>query len=94
MAKFKHNEQTLLVLNDLINRVQQLVEASEVNRHRLGDERTDQEIQSFNAVLTLIEQVKKTGHVFRGNEFFPDALLPYTTIPSFNNPLKVEKSEV
>lgn len=88
MAKFKHNEETLHVLNDLDNRLTQLIEASEANDN---DQR---EIRAFQSARTLIEQCKTTGHVFRGNEYFPDGLIGYYKTPSYINPLKVIKEDV
>ena len=86
--KYKHAEDTYIVLDDLANRVQQLIEASEANEPFEGGK---YERQAFNSVLALISQVRNTGHVFRGSSAVPDGLLPYVKTPSFINPLKVEK---
>lgn len=86
--KYKHTAETTLVLDDLENRLLQLIEASEKNE---GFEGAKYEQQAFRACLTLVDQIRRTGHVFRGSDYVPDGLLQYTTIPSFKSPLKVEK---
>lgn len=87
--KYKHNPDTIIVLDDLSNRVQQLIEASELTKGKY--EGAEAQIQAFQAVLTLIEQVRRYGHVFRGSVAVPDGLLPYIKTPSYQSPLKVEK---
>jgi len=87
--KYKHIEETQIVLDDLANRVQQLIEASELTVGKY--EGAEAQIQAFQSVLTLIKQCKDYGHVFRGSDYIPDGLLPYIKTPSFHNPLKVEK---
>lgn len=91
--KYKHTEDTNIVVEDLINRVQQLVEASELSGEN-GFVGAQYEAQAFKAVLTILNQVKTTGHVFRGSDYVPDGLLPYVKTPSFHNPLKVVKEEL
>lgn len=90
--KYKHTEETAIVLEDLINRVQQLAEASQLSGEH-GFEGAKYEKQAFQAVLTLLDQVKTVGHVFRGSDYVPDGLLPYVKTPSYHNPLKVEKEK-
>ena len=88
MAKYKHTEETKVVLDDLENRVQQLIEASEliVNKH---PEIAKPQIQAFQAVLTLLSQVRTTGHVFRGSSAVPDGLEPYTKTKFAGRQLKI-----
>lgn len=77
--KYKHTEETKIVLEDLTNRVMQLIEVNELH---LGahDKRTDTKLRhqnrAFGSVLTLLDQVSKTGHVMRGNSAFPDPIEP------------------
>lgn len=87
MSKFKHNEQTLHILKDLDNRLTQLIEAVETTNN------DSREIRAFQSARTLVDQCRNTGHVFRGNEFFPDGLIGYFKTPSYKNPLKVQDKE-
>lgn len=87
MAKFKHNEQTMVVLQDLDNRLTQLIEAAQTS----NKEFVDTEVRALQSARTLVDQCIKTGHVFRGSDFVPDGLLPYVKTPSYFNPLKVIK---
>jgi hypothetical protein len=78
--KYKHTKEVLTVLNDLSNRVQQLIEANErylENGH--DDSLIEAQNTSLQSVLVLIKQVKDNGHVFRGNEYFPDDVEPLAT---------------
>lgn len=73
VMKYKHTDETKIILEDLINRVQQFVEVSQRTKHFEG---AKYQIQAFQSVLTLLNQVKDNGHVFRGNDYFPDDLEP------------------
>lgn len=77
MAKYKHTEDVKIVLDDLENRVSQLME---VNARYLGQGHNDDLINhqndAFTSVITLIKQVRDNGHVMRGNDFFPDPIEP------------------
>ncbi len=86
MAKYKHNQETLHVLADLDNRLTQLIEAAQTS----GAEFVDTEVRALMSARTLVDQCKKTGHVFRGS-VVPDGLLPYVKTPSYDNPLRVTK---
>lgn len=76
--KYQHTEETKIVLNDLINRVQQLVEVNEKYRHH-DNQLVDHQKMAFESVLSLLEQVRDTGHVMRGNNYFPDSVEPIAT---------------
>ena len=73
MAKYAHLEDTRIALDDLENRVQQLMEANEAY---LGVGHNDTLIRYQNdalaSVLVLIKQVINTGHVQRGTPVVPD----------------------
>lgn len=64
---------------DLENRIIQFIEIndsfldSEVNMNRAAIEGQQ---QAFQSVLELIKQLKKTGQIRRGNEYFPDSVEP------------------
>lgn len=89
MAKYQHTEDTKVVLDDLENRVQQLIEASELTIGKFNG--AEAQIQAFQAVLTLIEQCRRYGHVFRGSSAVPDGLEPYVKTPSPTKQLSLEK---
>lgn len=78
--KYKHNPDTLIVLKDLENRVTQLIEANE--HYETDNQVVRHQKRAFEAVLTLLDQCIKTGHVFRGSSAVPDGLLPYVKTPS------------
>lgn len=69
--KYRHTPETRIVLEDLINRVTQLMEVNK-KYERTNPELVSNQNTAFSSVLTLLEQVKDNGHVMRGNEFFPD----------------------
>lgn len=76
MAKYKHHPDTIVVLNDLDNRLTQLIEACEAN------DNNSREIRALTSARTLVKQCKDTGHVFRGSSFVPDGLDGYYKTPS------------
>lgn len=80
MAKYLHHPATLTVLNDLDNRLTQLIEAA-------GD--SPLEVQALQAARTLVKQCKDTGHTFRGSSAVPDGLEPYFKTPSVKQRLGV-----
>lgn len=82
MAKYPHTKDTLIVLNDIANRVQQLIEASELTLGGEHDQLAQNQIMAFQAVQTIIQQCKNNGHVFRGSSAVPDGLEPYVKTPS------------
>lgn len=88
MAKYKHTDETKIVLDDLENRVQQLIEASELTRLP-APEIAEPQIMAFQAVLTLISQCRTYGHVFRGSSAVPDGLEPYVKTPSPTEQLSI-----
>jgi hypothetical protein len=82
MAKYKHTEEVKVVLDDLENRIQQLIEANELHIDKHGvdsDVRIAAQNLAFQSTLTLIKQVRDNGKVMRGNEFFPDPIEPIVT---------------
>ncbi len=89
MAKYKHTPETLVVLNDLENRVTQLIEAND-NYGGDNEKLVKYQRRAFESVLTLIDQCKKYGHVFRGSSAVPDGLLDYVKTPSPEEQLKIE----
>lgn len=87
--KYKHTDESKIILDDLENRVQQLIEASELT---VGSyEHAEAQIQAFQAVLTLISQCRTYGHVFRGSSAVPDGLEPYVKTPSPAKQLSIDK---
>lgn len=75
MAKYKHTKEVKIVLDDLENRVQQLMEINANHKHQ-APELVRQQNQAFSAVLVLIGQLRDNGHVMRGNDYFPDPVEP------------------
>lgn len=73
MAKYKHTEDTKIVLDDLENRLMQLMEVNETHRHQ-ALELVKQQNQAFSCVLVLIRQLRDNGHIMRGNDYFPDPI--------------------
>lgn len=82
MAKYPHNEDTLIVLKDIENRLVQLKEAGEAYKSQLDPKKYEGEQQGLDAGLMIVRQAIKHGHVFRGSSFVPDGLLPYVKTPS------------
>jgi hypothetical protein len=87
--KYKHTDEVKIVLDDLSNRVQQLIEASERSQDEFKGAKYEQ--QAFKSVLTILDQVRTTGHVYRGSSAVPDGLLPYVKTHSYQSPLKLVK---
>ncbi len=85
MAKYKHHPDTLIVLNDLENRLTQLIEAS--RKHNAPF--VDTEVQALQAARMLVKQCKDTGHTFRGSSFVPDGLEGYYDTPGITERLGV-----
>lgn len=81
MAKYKHQPETLTVLNDLENRILQLIEVGERARVK-NPELVEHQYQALYSCLTLVRQCKDNGHVFRGNDYFPDSVEPLAKTPS------------
>lgn len=73
--KYKHTSETKQVLDDLINRVTQLVEVNELYKQHNPDLVFAQRM-AFESCLVLLRQVRDTGKVMRGNEFVPDSIEP------------------
>jgi hypothetical protein len=92
MAKYKHTKETLIVLRDLENRIQQLIEANEQYRTKSPELVTHQEF-ALNSCLLLVRQCIKTGHVFRGSSAVPDGLLQYVKTPSVTEQLKIGEQD-
>lgn len=86
MAKYKHHPDTVIVLNDLENRLTQLIEAS----GRSTKPFVDTEVQALQSARTLVKQCKDTGHTFRGSSYVPDGLEGYFTTPSVTERLGVD----
>lgn len=75
MAKYKHHRDTSIVLDDLENRVQQLIEANELYVDRGHDNAMiTAQNTAFQSVLVLLGQVRNTGHIRRGTPVVPDDL--------------------
>ena len=87
MGKYKHSEDTKIVLDDLENRLMQLIE---VNKLHLGESDVDGLINHQNhgmgVALTLIRQVRNTGHIQRGTPVIPDDVEPRATTKWNNRP--------
>ena len=80
MAKYKHQPDTLTALNDIKNRLHQLIEVN--NRYKgVGhdDKMIDDQNQGHQNAITIVDQVIKTGHVFRGSWAVPDPVEPMAT---------------
>lgn len=91
MSKYKHNHETLVVLEDLENRITQLIEAND----RFKDSNPDMVAHQRTALescRTLVKQCIDNGHVFRGSDFVPDGLLQYVKTPSPQETLIKAKS--
>lgn len=73
--KYKHTPETKQVLDDLINRITQLIEANELYGH-YNPVLVDAQRMAFESCLVLLNQVKDTGKVMRGNDYFPDSVEP------------------
>lgn len=82
MAKYKHTEDTKIVLDDLQNRLQQLIE---VNNLHLGvhgeteDKMIKDQNQGLTVAITLVKQIRNTGHIQRGTPVIPDDIEPRAT---------------
>lgn len=81
MAKYPHHPDTLIVLKDLENRLQQLIEAGDLAEEQ-HPELVKYQRTAFQSCLVLVRQCISTGHVFRGSSYVPDGLLPYVKTPS------------
>lgn len=65
------------MLNDLENRVLQFMEANDMYLQAevsMNRDKVEGQQMAFQSVIVLIQQLKKTGHVRRGNDYFPDDL--------------------
>lgn len=76
MAKYKHHPDTLTVLEDILNRLQQLREAGQQYKH-VERELVQHQDMAFASAQELVRQAIDSGHVFRGSWAVPDALLEY-----------------
>lgn len=85
MAQYKHHPDTLIVLRDIENRLEQLIEASQTSSAPF----VETETQALQSAKMLVVQARKTGHVFRGSSAVPDGLLPYVKTPSVTEQLGV-----
>lgn len=86
MAKYPHHPDTLIVLKDIENRLEQLIEASQTSSAPF----VETEVQALQSAKMLIVQARNTGHVFRGSSAVPDGLLPYVKTPSVTEQLGVD----
>lgn len=89
MSKYKHAPETLVALNDIKNRLQQLIEANERYEANAPFLVKQQNI-ALQSALTVVQQVIDTGHTFRGSSAVPDGLLPYIKTPSVTERLGAE----
>lgn len=93
MAKYKHLTDTRIALDDLQNRLQQLIE---VNQSYVGAGHDDKMIadqnQGISVALILVKQVINTGHVKRGTPVIPDDVEPLA-ITKWNNRPQLGLSE-
>ena len=76
MAKYQHTEDTKIVLDDLENRLTQLIEVNELHLGGDEDDMIIQQNHGMGVALTLIGQVRKTGHIQRGTPIIPDQVEP------------------
>lgn len=81
MAKYKHSEDTLVVLKDLENRITQLIEANDKFKDSNPELVANQRL-AFESCRTLVQQCLDNGHVFRGSDYVPDGLLQYVDTSS------------
>ncbi len=81
MAKYAHHPDTLVVLRDIENRLQQLIEANEAYAH-LEPELVKHQNTALNSAKLVVQQAIDTGHTFRGSWAVPDAILDYAKTPS------------
>lgn len=95
MARYKHEPDTLIALNDIKNRLQQLIEAS--NRYKgLGhdDKMIDEQNTGHQNAITIVQQVIDTGHVFRGSWAVPDPVEEMVTTKFNGQALNPSRQEV
>lgn len=78
MAKYKHTEETMTVLLDLKNRIEQLIEVNNLYKEKNFEVVYEQNV-ALNSVIGLIDQLIDNGKINRGNEYFPDPIEPYIT---------------
>lgn len=90
--KYKHHPDTKIVLEDIKNRLQQLIEANEQYEHR-WPELVKHQNTAFQSAKTIVQQAIDTGHVFRGSSAVPDGLLEYVTTPSVPERLGVDPKQ-
>lgn len=74
--KYTHTAETLQVLDDLQNRVQQLIEVNSLYSTGENITKVKHQNRAFESVLTLLKQVRETGHVYRGSSAVPDSIEP------------------
>lgn len=80
MAKYKHHPDTLIALKDIKNRFQQLIEANNLYKGVGHDDKMiDEQNQSMQNAIAIVDQVIDTGHVFRGSWAVPDPVEPMAT---------------
>lgn len=77
MAKYQHSNDTKIVLDDLENRVMQLMEVNDTHLAIGHDDKMirDQN-QGMSVILVLIRQLRNTGHIQRGTPIIPDEIEP------------------
>ena len=92
MAKYKHLEETKIVLEDIKNRLIQLQEANEAYREK-EPELVRHQNTALQSAQTVVQQAIDNGHVFRGSDAVPDGLLEYVKTPSPEMVLKKEKKD-
>ena len=85
MAKYPHTGEVKTVLDDLENRVIQLIEANERYKSQNPNLVYEQNT-ALSSVLVLIRQVRNTGHVKRGTPVIPDDLEPVVKTKWDNRP--------
>ncbi len=74
MAKYKHTKETKVVLDDLKNRLTQLIESLDGWTDKAAK---DNQVMALQSARMLVQQCIDTGHTFRGSDFVPDGLEGY-----------------
>ena len=86
MSKYKHTKEDRIVLEDLKNRLTQLIESLDNCRDKAVK---DNQTLALQSARMLVQQCIDTGHTFRGSDFVPDGLEPYVKTPSVEERLNV-----
>lgn len=81
MAKYKHHPMAQTVLEDLENRIKQLIEVNELARDK-APELVEHQFHALYACYALVKQVKDHGHVYRGNSVASDCVEPLAKTPN------------